>query len=91
MQTTTVTVTNDPSDDILGFSDSEEAEVIFPNPLGDYLEVRFPTRGAFQILILNGKLLLEGTTNTKVDITFLQNGLYLVQLSNGRLLRFVSE
>ena len=90
-QTITVTVTNDPGDDILGFSDSEEAAVIFPNPSGDYLEVRSPVRGTFQLLSLSGKPLLEGTANTKLDITSLQSGLYLVQLPDGRLLKFVRE
>ncbi|MDE0472105.1 MAG: cadherin domain-containing protein, partial [Ekhidna sp.] len=90
-QTITVTVTNDPSDDILGFSEAEEATVIFPNPSGRYLEVRSSIEGAFQLLSLNGKSLLEGTTNTRVDITSLQGGLYLVKLPDGRLLKFVRE
>ena len=95
MQTITVTVTNDPSDDSdddpLGFSADEEAAVIFPNPSGDYLEVRSPVGGAFKILSLSGKSLLEGSTNTRMDITSLQSGLYLVQLPDGRLLKFVRE
>ena len=95
MQTITVTVTDDPSDDSdddpLGFSADEEAAVIFPNPSGDYLEVRSTTRGTFQILSLSGKSLLEGSTNTKVDITSLRSGLYLIQLPDGHLLKFVRE
>ena len=90
-QTIIVTVTNDPSDDILGFSADEEAAVIFPNPSGDYLEVRSLVGGAFQLLSLSGKPLLEGTTNTKMDITSLQSGLYLIQLPDGRLLKFVKK
>ena len=90
-QTITITVTDNPADNILSFSDSEEAAVIFPNPSGDYLEVRSAVGGTFKILSLSGKLLLEGTTNTKVDITSLQSGLYLVQLPDGRLLKFVRE
>ena len=90
-QTITITVTNDPSDDILGFSEAEEAAVIFPNPSGHYLEVWSISEGMFKILSLSGKPLLEGTTNIRVDITSLQSGLYLVQLSDGRLLRFVRE
>ena len=91
MQTITITVTNDPSDDILGFSINEDATVIFPNPSGHYLEVRSVAEGTFQLLSLSGEPLLEGTTNTKVDIASLQSGLYLVQLSDGRLLKFVRE
>ena len=94
-QTITVTVTNDPSDDPdddpLGFSEAEEAAVIFPNPSGRYLEVRSATEGTFQLLSLSGKPLLEGSTNTRTDITPLRSGLYLVQLPDGRLLKFVRE
>ena len=90
IQNITVTVTNDPADDILGFSEAEEA-VIFPNPSGDYLEVRSSVGGTFQLLSLSGKPLLEGTTNTRVDISSLRSGLYLVQLPDGRLLKFVRE
>ena len=70
--------------------DAEEA-VIFPNPSGRYLEVRSSVRGTFQILSLSGKTLLKGTVNTRVDITSLRGGLYLVQLPDGRLLKFVKE
>ena len=90
-QTIIVTVSNDPADDILSFSEAEEATVIFPNPSDRYLEVRSPVRGTFKIVSLSGKPLLEGPTNTKVDISSLQSGLYLVQLPDGRLLKFVRE
>ncbi|MDE0471701.1 MAG: T9SS type A sorting domain-containing protein, partial [Ekhidna sp.] len=65
--------------------------VIFPNPSGRHLEVRSILEGTFKILSLSGKPLLEGTTNTKVDISSLQSGLYLVQLPDGRLLKLVRE
>ncbi|MDE0470931.1 MAG: T9SS type A sorting domain-containing protein, partial [Ekhidna sp.] len=64
---------------------------IFPNPSGRYLEVRSPVGGTFQLLSLSGKPLLKGTTNMRVDITSLRGGLYLVQLPDGRLLKFVRE
>ena len=78
-------------DALLGTVEDVEKVVIFPNPSGRYLEVRSPVGSAFKILSLSGKSLLEGTTNTKVDITSLRSGLYLVQLSDGRLLKFVRE
>ncbi|MDE0471585.1 MAG: putative Ig domain-containing protein [Ekhidna sp.] len=74
----------------LGADDAAEV-VIFPNPSGHYLEVRSPVGGTFKILSLSGKSLLEGPTNTKVDITSLKSGLYLVQLPDGGLLKFVRE
>ncbi|MDE0472515.1 MAG: T9SS type A sorting domain-containing protein, partial [Ekhidna sp.] len=75
----------------LGAVEDAEEAVIFPNPSGDYLEVRSSISGTFQLLSLSGKSLLEGTTNVKVDITSLRSGLYLVQLPDGRLLKFVRE
>ncbi|MDE0471809.1 MAG: T9SS type A sorting domain-containing protein, partial [Ekhidna sp.] len=75
----------------LGAADDAAEAVIFPNPSGRYLEVRSSTGGTFQLLSLSGKPLLEGTTNMRVDITSLRGGLYLVQLPDGRLLKFVRE
>ena len=75
----------------LSAAENATEALIFPNPSGDYLEVRFSGGGAFKILSLNGKSLLEGPTNTKVDITSLQSGLYLMQLSDGRLLKFLRD
>ena len=72
-------------------ADDEAEAVIFPNPSDNYLEVRSVVEGTFQLLSLSGKPLLEGTTNTRIDIAFLKSGLYLVQLPDGRLLRFVRE
>ncbi|MDE0471322.1 MAG: T9SS type A sorting domain-containing protein, partial [Ekhidna sp.] len=88
-----VTVNDDDDEEApLGADDAADAAaVIFPNPSGRYLEVRSPIRGTFQLLSLSGKPLLEGTTNTRVDITSLQSGLYLVQLPDGRLLKFVRD
>ena len=83
-------VVNDNDEAPLGAEEVKKT-VIFPNPSGRYLEVRSPVGSAFKILSLGGKPLLKGTTNTKVDITSLQSGLYLVQLSDGRLLKFVRE
>ena len=87
MQTQQVTITEAP----LNAAEDVEKVIIFPNPSGRYLEVRSVAKGTFQLLSLSGKPLLEGTTNTKVDITSLQSGLYLVQLPDGRLLKFLRE
>ncbi|MDE0472852.1 MAG: T9SS type A sorting domain-containing protein, partial [Ekhidna sp.] len=82
---------NDNDEAPLGTAENAVEIVVFPNPSGRYLEVRSPVGGTFKILSLNGKSLLEGTTNTRTDITSLQSGLYLVQLPDGRLLKFVRE
>ncbi|MDE0471586.1 MAG: T9SS type A sorting domain-containing protein, partial [Ekhidna sp.] len=75
----------------LSEADDAAEVVIFPNPSGRYVEVRASVMGTFTILSLSGKPLLEGTTNTRLEITSLQSGLYLVQLSDGRLLKFIKE
>ena len=75
----------------LSVAEDEAEAIIFPNPSGDYLEMRSSIGGTFKILSLSGDPLLEGTANTKVDITSLQSGLYLVQLPDGRFLKFVRE
>ena len=91
----TVTV-NDDDEALLGAVEDEGETVIVPNPSDGYIEVRSTgtsgaTGEAFKILSLSGKPLLKGTTNTRTDITSLRSGLYLVQLSDGRLLKFVRE
>ena len=75
----------------LSASEDEAEALIFPNPSDDYLEVQSSVGGTFQLLSLSSKSLLECSTNTRVEITFLQSGLYLVQLPDGRLLKFVRE
>ncbi|MDE0471201.1 MAG: T9SS type A sorting domain-containing protein, partial [Ekhidna sp.] len=84
-------IVNDNDEAPLGALEEAEEAVIFPNPSGDYLEVRSPIEGTFQLLSLSGKPLLEGTTNTRTDITSLRSGLYLVQMPDGRLLKLVRE
>ena len=79
----------------LSAADDAAEVVIFPNPSGRYLEVQSAGGPAaeitFKLLSLEGKSLLEGTTNTRMDISFLQSGIYLVQLSDGRLLKFIRK
>ena len=91
----TVTVNDDDDDDgeemPLGAEGDAAEALIFPNPSGDYLEVRSSVEGTFKILSLSGRPLMEGTTNTRIDITTLQSGLYFVQLSDSSLLKFVRE
>ncbi|MBC6425737.1 MAG: T9SS type A sorting domain-containing protein, partial [Ekhidna sp.] len=65
--------------------------VVFPNPSGRYVEVRSPVESPIRILSVGGELVLESTTNVKVDAVSLHSGLYLVQLPDGRLLKFVKR
>ncbi|MBC6425990.1 MAG: T9SS type A sorting domain-containing protein, partial [Ekhidna sp.] len=71
-------------------SDAVEA-VIFPNPSGRYVEVQSPVESPIRILSVGGELVLKSTTNVKIDAASLYSGLYLVQLPDGRLLKFVKQ
>jgi len=73
-------------------TDYDSVEVsVFPNPSGRYLEVQSSIKIPVSILDLNGKLLQESTTNTKVDIASLRDGLYFVKLPGGILLKFIKK
>ena len=90
-----VTVNDDEA--LLSSTDDVTEVVIVPNPSNGYVEVRSSeTSGTakgdvFKILSLSGKLLLEGTVNTRTDVASLSSGMYLVQLPDGRLLKFIRE
>jgi len=65
--------------------------VVFLNPSGRYVEVQSSVESPVRILSVGGELVLKSTTNTKMDAASLQSGLYLVQLPDGRLLKFVKQ
>ncbi|MBC6411188.1 MAG: BspA family leucine-rich repeat surface protein, partial [Ekhidna sp.] len=65
--------------------------VVFPNPSGRYVEVQSPVESPIRVLSLGGELVLKSTTNTKIDAASLHSGLYLIQLPDGRLLKFVKR
>ncbi|MBC6427254.1 MAG: BspA family leucine-rich repeat surface protein [Ekhidna sp.] len=70
--------------------DASEA-VVFPNPSGRYVEVQSSVESPVRILSVGGELVLESNTNTRIDAASLHSGLYLVQLPDGRLLKFVKR
>ncbi|MBC6401766.1 MAG: T9SS type A sorting domain-containing protein, partial [Ekhidna sp.] len=76
---------------VLSAADDASEAVVFPNPSGRYVEVRSPVKSPIRILSVGGELMLKSTTNTKIDAASLQSGLYLVQLPDGRLLKFVKR
>ncbi|MBC6410709.1 MAG: BspA family leucine-rich repeat surface protein [Ekhidna sp.] len=93
-QTQLVTITDCPPEESgpLGVADDAvEAVVVFPNPSGRYVEVRSPVEGLVRILSVGGEIVLESTTNTRVDAASLHSGLYLIQLPDGRLLKFIKR
>ncbi|MBC6400303.1 MAG: T9SS type A sorting domain-containing protein, partial [Ekhidna sp.] len=76
---------------VLSAADDTKEAVVFPNPSGRYVEVQSPVESPIRILSVGGELVLESTTNTKMDAASLRSGLYLVQLPDGRLLKFVKK
>ncbi|MBC6411121.1 MAG: hypothetical protein GDA42_11835, partial [Ekhidna sp.] len=94
-QTQKVTITDCPSapeeNEPLGLGDDELEAVVFPNPSGRYVEVQSPVESPVRILSVGGELMMESTTNVKVDAASLHSGLYLIQLPEGRLLKFVKQ
>ncbi|MBC6401219.1 MAG: T9SS type A sorting domain-containing protein, partial [Ekhidna sp.] len=76
---------------VLSAADDAVEAVVFPNPSGRYVEVQSPVKSPIRILSVGGELVLESTTNVKVDAASLQSGLYLIQLPDGRLLKFVKK
>ncbi|MBC6425551.1 MAG: BspA family leucine-rich repeat surface protein [Ekhidna sp.] len=75
----------------LGIRDDVVEAVVFPNPSGRYVEVQSPVESTIRILSVGGELMLKSTTNVKIDAASLQSGLYMVQLPEGRLLKFVKR
>ncbi|MBC6409336.1 MAG: BspA family leucine-rich repeat surface protein [Ekhidna sp.] len=94
-QTQEVTITDCPSapeeNEPLGIRDDVVEAVVFPNPSGRYVEVQSPVESTIRILSVGGELMLKSTTNVNIDADSLQSGLYMVQLPDGRLLKFVKR
>ncbi|MBC6400219.1 MAG: BspA family leucine-rich repeat surface protein [Ekhidna sp.] len=86
----TVTQTQQVTCPLSAAEDAVEA-VVFPNPSGRYVEVRSPVESPVRILSVGGELVLETITNTRIDAASLQSGLYLVQLPDGHLLKFIKK
>ncbi|MBC6425953.1 MAG: T9SS type A sorting domain-containing protein, partial [Ekhidna sp.] len=76
---------------VLSAADDVTEAVVFPNPSGRYVEVRSPVKSPVRILSVGGELVLKSITNTRIDAASLRSGLYLVQLPDGRLLKFVKK
>ncbi|MBC6400466.1 MAG: T9SS type A sorting domain-containing protein, partial [Ekhidna sp.] len=76
---------------VLSASDNALEAVVFPNPSGRYVEVHSPVESPVRILSVGGELVLESMTNTRIDAASLRSGLYLIQLPDGRLLKFVKR
>ena len=81
MQTITVTVTNDPSDDILGFSEAEEVR-LYPNPASDYFKLIGAPTGLKRVSLFNTSGKVVRTYPTSQDgvynVSALGQGIFFV-------------
>lgn len=67
--------------------------MVFPNPFLDYISVKIPGNEAddffVQIFDMTGQIMVSkmvpGTTTTKMDLSFLDRGIYLLTLRSGSL------
>lgn len=65
---------------------------VYPNPVASYLYIDGVDITGYQVIDLNGRVVLQGASAAKIDISTLQNGLYMVQLTSvgtGQRTRFV--
>jgi len=69
---------------------------VFPNPAGDFVNIALPSTTSndceLRIYNLSGKLVYVGNVrnNTKLDISFMENGLYKFEFYSGDL-KFVTD
>lgn len=73
-------------EDILSVSDNEKNSVkIYPNPVKDILHIKNDNEiSEFEIYSMEGKKLMTGNdiNNSKLDVTILQKGNYLIKLKS---------
>ena len=65
-------------------------KTLYPNPAKDYLH--FKTEQQFEIIDMQGKMLLKSEKTTKsININHLKTGLYFIKFEDGRVEKFVKE
>lgn len=72
----------------VGINDTEtnDTEIIFyPNPVDDFINLRNIETGKYQILDLNGKVILSGEfNNSKIGVSHLNTGIYFMILKTNK-------
>lgn len=61
---------------------------VYPNPVSDgvlnlRIKEEWQHNSYYQIISLTGTVLLEGSTTTRIDVSILPSGMYLLRLTNG--------
>ncbi|MCG8700084.1 MAG: T9SS type A sorting domain-containing protein [Bacteroidales bacterium] len=72
---------------------SAESQIdIYPNPVKDYLTISTIRSGNLvQVFDLGGKLLLENYSTGKMDVSSLEQGIYILKIENNRLAKFIKN
>ena len=76
-------------EEILGF---EQEEFLYPNPASDKIYLKDAKFTSYKILDLAGRIVKDGRFNAgEVSIETLPNGLYIMELEDGRKQRFIKR
>ena len=80
---------------VMGLNDDSYCNaVFFPNPTSDFLSFNnISIESTYQILDVNGKLLLTGKLEKgqKIDVRSIHSGFYMLQLENGFSTNFIKN
>jgi len=68
--------------------------ILFPNPAESFIRIEgdFPVNKQYSIITIDGKIVQRGgLINQEIDIQKLNTGVYLLQLDEGKLIRFIKK
>lgn len=69
-----------------GIDETQENKIIiYPNPVEDVLYLAINEIVSYEIYSLQGSLVVQGTTNSKIDVSALKSGLYQLRCKNNNL------
>ncbi len=76
----------------VGINDVSLAKLlVYPNPATGFVTVSTPEDFTFTVIDITGKIVLTGITNQIVDVSFLNKGIYFIQLAGYTPTKLVVE
>lgn len=73
------------TDLVTGFQESEEQNLIVPNPARDYFRIQSPSDIPVAIYSTTGQLVKTGVTNSTIETNDLKEGIYIIKIRNDSL------
>jgi len=64
---------------------SENKIMIYPNPVEDVLSLAITEMVSYEVYSLQGSLVMQGTTDSKINVSALRSGLYQLRCKNNNL------